>query len=284
MELLAPLNGTFKSLSIAIDKGADAAYFGVSTQPRGIHYQFGLRPSFFDFRMEDVPKLVEMAHEGGVKIYAVLNYLMIQNRLDVAVELALELFGIGIDGLIVSDLGLISRLRELKPGAFLILSIEAGVCNRAAVEFYRDMGVNRIILERNLSTDEIAQLTKLGVEIEVFCFGGYCYSYHGWCGLSLYRTGHRCLLDCGWKYRVGDDKPGWWFYSMPLSALEVLPELKAAGVKGLKIEGRANSNLFVGHAVATVRKALDILEREGEVAYREALPEIEGDIRRAYKL
>jgi len=284
MELLAPLNGSFKSLEIAVAEGADAVYFGTSTKPRGIHYQFGLRSSFFDFHIDEVPKLIETAHKGNVKAYTVLNHLMVLDKLNTAVELALKLLDWGADGLIVSDLGLISRLRKLRPDAFLILSIEAGVCNRAAVEFYRDLGINRIILERNLSVDEIAELSNLGIETEVFCFGGCCFSYHGWCGISYYRAGHRCLLDCGWKYRIDNGKTGYWFYSLPLLALEVLPELKAANVSGLKIEGRANSNLFIGHAVATVRRAMDTLERNGASAYENALPKIQKDIRKAYKL
>jgi len=269
-ELLAPA-GNFEKLVTAVHYGADAIYLGGK--------MFSLRAKAGNFNEQTMRVGVKYGHDHGVKIYVTVNVLAHNSDLTGLEEYFHRLEDMRIDGLIISDPGILEIARAIVPELPIHLSTQANVTNFASAHFWLNHGVMRLNLARELSLEEIRQIrVKVKGELEVFVHGALCISYSGRCMLSNYMTGRdanqgNCAHPCRYSYSLMEEKrPGEYFpveedergtyilNSKDLCLLEILPELVAAGVDSLKIEGRMKSIFYVGGVVRAYRAALDYLK------------------------
>jgi len=288
IELLAPA-GNFEKLKYAFAFGADAVYAGV---PR-----FSLRARENDFNDESIKQAVEYTHSKGKKIYLTLN-IFPHNRKIEPFRKSLEwMKELRPDALILSDPGIILFAKEICPEIPIHLSTQANTVNWAAVKFWRQMGVERIILSRELSVDEISGIRKNvpQIELEAFVHGAICVAYSGRCLLSNYFN-HRdpnqgtCTNSCRWKYNMYQennnndykqlegnyyieekDRPGnlmsidedehgtYIMNSKDLCAINILDQMKSAGIDSFKIEGRTKSVYYLSVITRAYRNAIDDL-------------------------
>ncbi len=269
-ELLAPA-GSFEKLVTAVHYGADAVYLSGK--------QYGLRAKATNFDDEGIVQAVHYAHERGVKVYVTVNIIAHGDDFDGLEDYLLSLDEAGVDAIIVSDPGIFELAKSIVPGLPIHLSTQANVTNPHSAEFWVKQGAARLNLARELSIDEIRAIRKrLSGEIEVFVHGALCISYSGRCMLSSYMTGRdanrgSCAHPCRYSYALVEEKrPGEYFpvfeddrgtyifNSRDLCLLKNLPQLVAAGVNSLKIEGRMKSIFYVGGVVRVYRAALDYLQ------------------------
>ncbi len=280
MELLAPA-GNFEKLVTAVHFGADAVYFSGK--------RFGLRAFAGNFEDDEIVKAMRFLHSNNKKGYITLNivakdqdFVGLDDFLDLLVDAQ-------VDGVIVSDVGLIYYIRKNFPMLNVHVSTQANVNNSMAGKFYVDMGVSRLVLARELSLNEISEIHKNlpDVEIEAFVHGAMCISYSGRCLLSNYFTGRdsnrgACVQACRWKYYIReesrkdeypieeDERGTYILNSKDLCLLGHLNKLQEAGISSLKIEGRMKSEYYVASVVNAYRRALDgykdldVLENELE--------------------
>ncbi len=269
IELLAPA-GDMESLNAALRFGADAVYVGGEL--------LQLRAASAGFGREDLARAAELAHGRGKRIYAAVNSLAGNGEIPLAAEYARFLRDTGIDAAIVSDLGVIDTFKKAAPELELHLSTQASCQNYAAARVYRDMGVRRIVLAREMSVEDIARLranVPADLELEAFVHGAMCMAVSGRCILSSYLTGRsgnrgECAQPCRWNWALTEEKrPGEYFpileeggYTAILSShdlccIDMLDELRDAGVTSFKIEGRMKTAYYVAGVVNAYRMALD---------------------------
>ncbi|MFC1855017.1 U32 family peptidase [Thermodesulfobacteriota bacterium] len=278
VELLAPA-GNFEKLKVAIHYGADAVYVGGKS--------LSLRAQADNFSIDGLKYAAEYAQKRGVKLYVVVNAFMHNNDLPALETFLTEIKDSGVNALIMSDPGAIAAAKEIAPAIPIHISTQANVTNKRSAKFWEDAGAKRVIVARELSLEEIAEI-KLGVNIEVeaFVHGAMCISYSGRCLLSNFMTerdsnrGH-CAHPCRWNYHLVEEKrPGEYykieedergtyvFNSKDLCMIEHIPELIGAGVDSLKIEGRMKGINYVASAVLMYRKAIDAyLQDPGKYEY-----------------
>ncbi len=268
-ELLAPA-GNLEKLITAVHYGADAVYLGGK--------KFSLRAKAGNFDADTMRQGVEFAHVHGVKVYVTVNIIAHNQDLVGLDSYLAELLKIAVDGIIVSDPGILCHVRKAVPELTVHLSTQANVTNHAAASFWLDQGVGRLNLARELSLTEIKEIRKkVTGELEIFVHGALCISYSGRCMLSNYMTDRdanrgSCSHPCRFRYTLMEEKrPGEYFpveedergtyifNSKDLCLLDMLPQLVAAGVDSLKIEGRMKSIFYVGGVVRVYRAALDYL-------------------------
>lgn len=266
-ELLAPA-GSFDKLVAAVHYGADAVYLGGS--------RFSLRARAGNFTENGLRQALVYAHEHGVRGYVTVNIFAHNSDLEGLVDYLLALRDAGVDGLIIADPGILLMARETVPDLPVHLSTQANVTNRASARFWVSQGVCRLNLAREMGLDEIKQIrAATDTELEFFVHGAICISYSGRCMLSNYFTGRDanlgdCAHPCRYSYHLVEEKrPGQYFpveedergtyifNSRDLCLLGRLPDLVAAGVDSLKIEGRMKSVGYVGSVVRVYRAALD---------------------------
>ncbi len=288
-ELLAPA-GNMDSLRAALHFGADAVYGGMK--------HFGLRAFAGNFGPEELREAVRLAHETGRRFYVTMNAYPFDDELDAFAAAAKEAADCGVDAAIVADPGAIRFLRSEVPALPIHVSTQANTVNAPAVELYRSLGCERVILAREMSLDRIRALHERigdGIELETFVHGASCMAYSGRCMLSAYLTGRsgnrgECAQPCRWQYAVVEEKrPGeylpvtedergtYLFSARDLCLMPLLPELCDAGVSSLKIEGRMKTEYYVAVVTGAYRRALDLLARDRE-AFREALPEMTAEL------
>lgn len=266
-ELLAPA-GDLEKLKVAVLYGADAVYLG------GRH--FGLRAGAGNFSEEEMAEGVRFAHEKGVRVYVTVNIFAHNSDLAKLLGYLDTVLAAGVDGVIISDPGVVELVRKLHPALPVHLSTQANTTNWAAAQFWEKLGISRIILARELSLDEISEIReRVGVELEIFVHGAMCVSYSGRCLLSNYFTGRDanrgdCAQSCRWRYalveetRPGeylpleeDEKGAYILSSRDLCLIQHIPELAAAGINSFKIEGRMKSIHYVAGVVKAYREAMD---------------------------
>ena len=266
-ELLAPAGGLDQMLA-AIAVGADAVYAGLGG--------FNARVSAHGFTDDEFARGCAVAHAHGVRVYVTLNVFVFDDELADAVALGAHALGLGADALIVADAGLVCALRAAIPGVEIHLSTQAGVHSEGAVQLAADeLGVERVTTARELTVDEIASLCGTGVPIEVFCHGAICIGYSGACEFSALRRGRSamrgdCTQPCRLAYDLVDEagesvvtvEGDRLLCPRDYLGIEHLPELVAAGVASLKIEGRMKNPDYVFNVVRVWRRALDML-RDG---------------------
>lgn len=277
-ELLAPA-GTFEKLVTAIHYGADAVYLSGK--------RYGLREKAGNFDEDQLQAALAYAHQRGVKVYITVNIFAHNEDVDALPPYLLRLKEMGVDGLIVADPGVLALARRTVPQLPLHLSTQANVTNSMAAEFWRQQGVARLNLARELSLAELRTIRKrCPGQLEVFVHGALCISYSGRCLLSSYMTGRdanrgHCAHPCRYKYAlVEETRPGQYFpveedgrgtyifNSKDLCLLELLPQLLSIPVDAVKIEGRMKSIFYVGGVVRVYRAALEYLMDLPEEAWQ----------------
>lgn len=271
-ELLAPA-GSHEKLVTAVRYGADAVYLGGQN--------FSLRARAANFDVSGLRRAIDYAHDHSVKVYVTVN-IFAHNRDFEGLEPYLrELRDAGADGLIVADPGVLTLARKVVPELQLHLSTQANVTNASSAEFWAAQGVRRLNLARELGLEEIRSIrAATGAELEVFVHGSLCISYSGRCLLSSYFIGRNanqgdCAHPCRYRYALVEEKrPGQYFpveedergtyifNSRDLCLLFRLPELLAAGVDAVKIEGRMKSVGYVGAVVRLYRLALNWIDEQ----------------------
>ncbi|MBO5326398.1 MAG: U32 family peptidase C-terminal domain-containing protein [Lachnospiraceae bacterium] len=268
-ELLIPAS-SLEVLKTAVMFGADAVYIGGEA--------FGLRAKAKNFSPEDMRAGIEFAHAHNVKVYVTANILAHNSDLDGAVAYFKELNELKPDALIIADPGMFMLAKEHCPGMELHISTQANNTNYQTYLFWWQQGAKRVVSARELSLEEIKEIRDHipeEMEIESFIHGAMCISYSGRCLLSNYFTGRdanqgACTHPCRWKYAVVEEtRPGEYmpvyenergtyiFNSKDLCMIEYIPEIVAAGIDSLKIEGRMKTALYVAAVARTYRKAID---------------------------
>ena len=284
-ELLAPAGGLDQMLA-AIAAGADAIYAGLDG--------FNARVSAHGFSDDEFARGCAVAHAHGVRVYVTLNVFVFDDELADAVALGAHAHALGADALIVADAGLACALRAAIPGVEIHLSTQAGAHSEGAVQLAaKELGVERVTTARELSVAEIGTLCATGVPIEVFCHGAICIGYSGACGFSALRRGRSAMRgDCTQPCRLSYDLVDEAAQSVvavegdrllcPRDYLGIahLPELVAAGVASLKIEGRMKNPDYVFNVVRVWRRALDML-RDGTWD-ADAVPALERELGRSF--
>jgi putative protease len=274
-ELLIPA-GNLEKLRTAILYGADAVYVGVEG--------LSLRASSSEMSLADLAAGVNEAHVKGVKIYAAINTFSRNADLEKAKIIIPQLATVGIDAVIVSEPGILKLIKNTAPQLPIHLSTQANTTNIEAVRFWRDQGVRRIILARELNLKEVGEIAKAvpEIELEIFVHGAMCMAYSGRCYLSAFRNRRSanegdCSQPCRWEYLLQestrpsdplileeDEHYSYLLSSKDLCLIEYLPEVLASGVTGLKIEGRMKSVYYVAVVTRTYRQALNALFRQKE--------------------
>ncbi len=273
-ELLAPA-GNLEKLKLAIMYGADAVYCG--------GYNYGLREGADNFSLGELKKALDFAHQNNARVYITVNMIPHNEDLVSLPEYLHNLNQLGVDGLIVSDPGVLSIIKEEKIDIPAHLSTQANAVNWASVRFWAEQGIERVILARELSREEIQEIRqKTEISLEIFIHGSMCISYSGRCLLSNYMVGRdanrgKCAHSCRWQYYLVEEKrPGEYYpvfedkqgsyimNSKDLCLIRYIPEIIGTGVNSLKIEGRMKSLHYVAAVTATYRKALDTYFQDPE--------------------
>lgn len=270
MELLAPV-GNIDKLKLAIHYGADAVYLASK--------RFGLRTFAGNFDMDELAWAVDFVHKAGKKIYITINIIPHDSDFDGLEDYIKDLDKLGVDAVIVADLGVMQVVKRVAPNLDIHISTQANVTNSETAKFYAQMGAKRIILARELSLEEIKNLREQlpdDIELECFGHGAMCISYSGRCLLSTFMTGRdanrgACVQACRWNYTIRetnkteeypieeDSKGTYILNSHDMCMINYLDRLRDAGISSIKVEGRMKSEYYVANIVNAYRKALDYM-------------------------
>lgn len=251
IEILAPCGGE-DCLPAALNTGADAVYFGTTA--------FSARKNAKNFTPERAEEAIRLCHASGVKVHVTMNTLLFDDELSEAVRTARQLYEAGADALIVQDLGLVRRLRNELPDMLLHASTQMTINSASGAEFAKKSGFSRVVLAREMSFKEIAEVVNnVDIETEVFVHGALCVCLSGQCLMSaMYggRSGNRglCAQPCRLDFSYGDRHSV--LSLKDLSVIRRLRKLDELGVTSAKIEGRMKRPEYVAAAVTACRKAL----------------------------
>lgn len=263
IELLAPA-GSWEALEAAVNAGADAVYMGGRA--------FGARAYASNFDKEEMAKAVYFAHMHRVRLYVTVNTLVDDSELSELADYLLFLNNVGVDGIIVQDLGVIRLARRIVPELPLHASTQMTITNSGGVDFAVAAGMERSVLARELSLKEIDAACKRGTEIETFIHGALCVCYSGQCLMSSLiggRSGNRgrCAQPCRLPYKLlnvkgedmlsGKDAGQYLLSPKDMNTLHILPQLIETGVVSYKIEGRMKRPEYVAVVVDAYRRAID---------------------------
>jgi putative protease len=269
IELLSP-SGDMERLKLAVKFGADAIYVGGE--------QFGMRTNPSNFNADELKAAVELVHQNNKKLYLTCNTLPRNNEIEVLPDYLKYVQSIGVDALIIADMGVMALAKKYAPDTEIHMSTQVGIVNYETANTLYELGAKRIVTARELSLDEIKTIrdkTNPNLEIEVFVHGAMCMSFSGRCILSDYMVGRDanrgdCAQPCRWKYHLveetrpnqyfpvnQDDKGTYIFNSRDLCMIEHIPELDRAGVDSFKIEGRAKSEYYTAMVTNAYRNAID---------------------------
>ena len=275
-EILAPV-GDMERLHAALDYGADAVYLG------GL--RFGMRAQSANFGGDMLKAAVELAHSRGKRVYLTCNTLPHNDEIPMLRGFCEEARDAGVDALITTDIGALTLIKKYVPDMEIHISTQTGIVNYASARAFHDMGAKRVVLARELSLEEIAEIrakTPKDLEIEVFVHGAMCVSFSGRCLLSQYlinRDANRgeCAQPCRWGYYLMEEKRPNEFYPIfedekgsyilnakDLCMIDHIDKLAAAGVDSYKIEGRAKSSYYVSVITNAYRMAMDIYNKDPE--------------------
>ncbi|MDR2747569.1 MAG: U32 family peptidase [Treponema sp.] len=255
VELLAPA-GSPETLNAAAAEGADAVYLGLKN--------FNARMRSANFSYSQFESALKSLHAMGRKIYVTVNTVFEQREADRMYQLLKYLSGLGPDGIIVQDFGAASMARECFPSLKLHASTQMNIAGARGANALSKYGFSRVVLARELSLEELRDCrANTNMELEVFVHGALCVSASGLCLFSSYLGGKSanrgmCTQACR-RYYHRDDGGGYYFSPGDLQLIRRLPELAAAGVSALKIEGRMKSAEYVGTVVSAYRLVLDAM-------------------------
>lgn len=271
VELLAPA-GNYAKFLTALNFGADAVYLGGKN--------FSLRCFADNFTEEELKNAVAYAHALGKKVYVTVNIYAKNADFGLLETYLKGLQEIGVDAVIVSDPGVVYTVKKVAPKLDIHISTQANTTNKYAVKFWAEQGASRVILARELSISEIAEIHAFNpeTELEAFVHGAMCISYSGRCLLSDYLDGRSsnrgaCVQACRWNYEVRainatngkgewlpmeeDGKGTYIFNSKDLNMISRLEEMKGAGIRSFKIEGRMKSGYYLASVINAYRRVMD---------------------------
>lgn len=282
-ELLIPA-GSLEVLKTAVRYGADAVYIGGE--------DFGLRAKAHNFTIEEMQEGIAFAHAHDCKVYLTVNIFAHNRDIEGIRDYFHGLEPVAIDGMIISDPGVVMLAKELLPKVEIHISTQANNTNYETFLFWYRQGIRRVVTARELSLAEIKEIRRRipeDMQIESFIHGAMCISYSGRCLLSSYFTGRdanqgACTHPCRWKYAVVEEKrPGEYmpvyenergtyiFNSKDLCMIEHIPEMIEAGIDSFKIEGRMKTALYVATVARTYRLAIDDYLKDPKL-YKEHMP------------
>ena len=265
-ELLSPAGNAACALA-AFDAGADAVYAGLS--------KFNARERGDNFTVEQLCATVDHAHKNGRKLYLTLNTLIKECELPELLEMLAQVNEISPDGVLVQDLGVLRVAREYFPQLELHGSTQMGIHNSAGMLMAEQLGLARVVLERQLTLEELSAIRKrTKLELEVFIHGALCCSLSGSCLFSSYLGGWsgnrgKCKQPCRRRY-YSKNGNGFFFSPQDLCAAELIPQLRKIGVDSLKIEGRLRQPDYVHNTVKAYRMLLDTPDADFPAALSEA--------------
>lgn len=275
-ELLAPA-GNPEALDAAIGEGADAVYLGLRS--------FNARMRSSNFAFNQLEAALEVCRKNGKRIYVTVNTVFEQREADRMYQLLQYLDGVGADGLIVQDLGVVQMARDHFPKLKLHASTQMNVASAKGANFLSRQGFKRAVLARELSLEEIRQVrANTNLELETFVHGALCVSASGLCLFSSYLGGKSanrglCAQACRRIYHA-EHESGYFYSPDDLELLRYVPELAEAGIDSLKIEGRMKSAEYVGAVVAAYRHILDNWRLDRERALVKAAAILQSDFAR----
>lgn len=267
-ELLAPA-GNLEKLKIAVHYGADAIFLGGQ--------EYGLRSNADNFTMEEIKEGVEFANRYGAKIYVTTNIIAHDENIDGLEDYLRQLEATGATGIIVADPLIIETCKKVAPKLEIHLSTQQSLSNYKAVEYWKEEGLDRVVLARETGAMEMKEMKdNVDIEIEAFIHGAMCIAYSGRCTLSNHMTARDsnrggCCQSCRWDYDLlavdeegeldlfyqdGDVVP---FAMSPkdLKLIESIPQMMDIGIDSLKIEGRMKSIYYIATVVSVYRKVID---------------------------
>lgn len=274
LEILSPV-GDMERLYAALDFGADAVYLGGT--------MFGMRAQSAKFDFESLKAACDEAHSRGKRLYLTCNTLPRNNEIPLLEGFIKDACAAGVDALITTDIGVFMMIKRIAPDMEIHVSTQAGIVNYAAAREFYEMGAKRVVLARELSLDEIAEIrakTPKDLEIEVFVHGAMCMSFSGRCLISQYLTDRdpnrgQCAQPCRWNYTLMEEKrPGEYYpvieeeqgsyilNAKDLCMIDHIDKLAEAGVDSFKIEGRAKSTYYVAVVTNAYRMAMDIYKKD----------------------
>lgn len=286
-ELLAPA-GHWDCAKAAVENGADAIYFGLD--------RFNARMRAQNITEAELPRLMEFLHRRGVKGYVTLNTLVFPQELAEAEQYLRTIMAVGVDAVIVQDVGICRLIRHLSPDFPIHASTQMTITSAAGVEFAQSVGCELVVLARECSLPEINKIKtqiaqkNISLPLEVFVHGALCVAYSGQCLTSESLGGRsanrgECAQACRMPYElISDGKEvdlgncKYLLSPQDLAGLEVLPDLVKAGVSCLKIEGRLKTPEYVANVTRVYRQALDrvMTELVGDAALNSIPPAKEG--------
>ena len=276
LEVLSPA-GDMERLEAALEFGADAVYLGGK--------MFGMRAASPNFTGEQLSIACEKAHALGRKVYLTCNTLPRNDEIPHFEQFVREAQEAKVDALIANDIGVFFMIKRYAPDMEIHMSTQTGIVNYAAANEFYNMGAKRVVLARELSLEEIAEIrakTPKELEIEVFVHGAMCVSFSGRCLISQYIIGRdanrgECAQPCRWGYHLMEEKRKGEFYPVfedesgtyilnakDLCMIDHIDKLAAAGVDSFKIEGRAKSSYYVSVVTNAYRRAMDEFLRSPE--------------------
>ncbi len=283
IELLAPA-GNLESFFAAVHSGADAVYLGSQG--------FNARQNAENFSMDELRKVVEYAHAHDVKVYVTLNTLIKNKEIPQLLQVLNDLVQVDVDAIIVQDLGVFWLVNSFFPGLGLHSSTQLTLNNTAGINYLKKLNVEKVVVARENSLEDIRSMTKAGVDLEVFIHGALCICYSGQCLMSSMiggRSGNRgrCAQPCRLTYtlldpsgrEVGKDLGEHLLSPKDLNTWEMLPELVEAGAVSLKIEGRMKRAEYVATVVRAYRERLDSL---GGYANDERSAQVESELKQIF--
>lgn len=273
VELLAPA-GDLERLKIALLYGADAVYVGGR--------DYSLRANAKNFSIDELKEAIIFAHALKKRVYVTVNIVFHDKNLENLDKYLKDLKEIGVDAVIISDI--IAVTLAQKYGLEVILSTQASTLNYEAINFWRNLGVKRIVLGREATKEDIIRIKKeCDVELECFIHGAMCTSISGKCVLSNYTTNRDsnrggCAQICRWVFKNGDN-PDFTFMSKDLNMVDYLEEMINIGVNSFKVEGRMRSIYYIATVIMCYRNLIDgiinnTLEERDKVYYKNILDRV----------
>ncbi|HDV5995573.1 TPA: U32 family peptidase [Staphylococcus pseudintermedius] len=274
-ELLAPA-GNLEKLKIAVHYGADAVFIGGQ--------EYGLRSNADNFTMDEIREGVEFANRYGAKIYVTTNIIAHDENMEGLDDYLEQLEATGATGIIVADPLIIETCKRVAPKLEIHLSTQQSLSNYKAVEYWKEEGLDRVVLARETGAMEMQEIKdKVDIEIEAFIHGAMCIAYSGRCTLSNHMTARDsnrggCCQSCRWDYDLltvdndgeldvyyedGNAVP---FAMSPrdLKLIESIPNMMDLGIDSLKIEGRMKSIHYIATVVSVYRKVIDAYAADPE--------------------
>ena len=254
IELLSPA-GDLERLKVTLLYGADAVYIGGA--------KYSLRANATNFDLNEIKEGCDFAHKLGKRVYLTLNMIFHNEDTKEVKEYIKDVASCGIDAFIVSDPYIISYIKDNYKDIEVHLSTQASTTNYETVDFFTKNGIDRVILARELSKDEIKEIIdKSKVDIEVFIHGAMCTCFSGRCALSNYVTNRDanrggCAQVCRFAFKVNDEEKDFTFATKDLNMSTHIKDLIDIGVSSLKVEGRMRSLYYLATVIGTYRKIID---------------------------